>query len=288
MDSWNRFLFDVLSVTYELTAIKKIKENLDSDTVESVNYALEMIDIVIDDSIKPKLIALVDVISDEDKLRNLHQFFPGEVPEYNSLIEAIINRDYNLLNLWTKACTLRNQKEIEGDDMAESVAALLFSPEAIISEESAKLIARSSRELYRSVSQRIPDWNKNRLDRIVKGEVEESDLLFEKNLFMVNIFPGISEEDLLPLSGAITCNKAINSSNDASKSEAIIWPLPGDNKVGEVVISLNGKHMEKQINSQHEAVTSYYVLQLAAVEDYLNHYPEYSAEILKYIDNNEE
>ncbi len=288
MDRWNRFLFDVLSVTYELTAIKKIKENLDSDTVESVNYALEMIDIVIDDSIKPKLIALVDVISDEDKLRNLHQFFPGEVPEYNSLIEAIINRDYNLLNLWTKACTLRNQKEIEGDDMAESVAALLFSPEAIISEESAKLIARSSRELYRSVSQRIPDWNKNRLDRIVNGEVEESDLLFEKNLFMVNIFPGISEEDLLPLSGAITCNKAINSSNDASKSEAIIWPLPGDNKVGEVVISLNGKHVEKQIKSQPNDVASYYVLPLAAVEDYLNHYPEYSAEILKYIDNNEE
>jgi hypothetical protein len=130
--------------------------------------------------------------------------------------------------------------------------------------------------------------NKNRLDRIVNGEVEESDLLFEKNLFMVNVFPGISEEDLLPLSGAITCNEAINSSKEASKSGAIIWPLPGDNKVGEVFISLNGKHLEKQINSRHEAVTSYYVLSLAAVEDYLNHFPEHSAEILKYIDNNEE
>ena len=36
-----------------------------------------MIDIVIDDSIKPKLISLLDVVPDEEKLRNLYQFFPG-------------------------------------------------------------------------------------------------------------------------------------------------------------------------------------------------------------------
>lgn len=288
MDRWNRFLFDVLSITYESSAIKKIKENLDSDTVESVNYALEMIDIVIDDSIKPKLTALVDVISDENKLRNLHQFFPGEVPGYNKLVESIINRDYNLLNLWTKACTLRNQKEIDSDDMAESVAALLFSPEAIISEESAKLIARTSRELYKSVSQRIPEAIRSRLDSILRGEVEESDLLFEKNLFMINIFPGISEEELLPLSGAITFNNDLNISKDSAKEGVIIWPLKKDNKAGEVIVRLNGKPMEKRIKSQNGDVCSCYILSLSAVEDYLNNYPWHSAEILKYIDNYEE
>jgi hypothetical protein len=44
----------------------------------------------------------------------------------------------------------------------------------------------------------------------------------------------------------------------------------------------------KQIKSQNGDVTSYYLLPILAVEDYLNHFPEHSAEILKYIDNNEE
>jgi len=287
MDRWNRFLFDLLSITYESSAIKKIKENLDSDTVESVNYALEMIDIVIDDSIKPKLVALVDVIADEDKLKNLHQFFPGEIPEYNKLIEAIINRDYNLLNLWTKACTIRNLKEIEGDDMAESVAALLFSPETIICEESAKLIARSSHELYKSVSQRIPESVRKHLDQVVKGEVEESDLLFEKNLFMVNLFSGISEEELLPLSGAITTLKDLNT-QDAFKEGGIIWRLNKDRKTEEVIVRLNGKPVEKQTKSPKAESSLFYLLPLTAVEDYLDHFPEHSSEILKYIDSNEE
>jgi len=142
MNRWNRFLFNLLSVTYDPGSIKKIKENLERETVESVNFALEMMDIVIDDSIKPKLISLLDVVPAEAKLRNLYQFFPGEVPKYENLLENIINRDYNLLSLWTKACTLRHIPEIEGDDMAESVAALLFSPEPVLQEEAARLIVR--------------------------------------------------------------------------------------------------------------------------------------------------
>ncbi|MCX6256052.1 MAG: hypothetical protein NTV31_16495 [Bacteroidia bacterium] len=110
---WNRFLFNILSITYDSGSINKIKENLESETVESVNYALEMIDLVIDDSIKPKLISLLDVTSDEDKVKNLYQFFPGEVPVYNKLLEDLINRDYNFLSIWTKAFTLRNIRDDE-------------------------------------------------------------------------------------------------------------------------------------------------------------------------------
>jgi AAA family ATP:ADP antiporter len=288
IDRWNRFLFDILSITYDSGSIKKIKENLDRETVESVNYALEMIDIVIDDSIKPKLIALVDVISDEDKLKNLNQFYPGEVPEYDKLIEAIINRDYNLLNLWTKACTLRSLKEIESDDMAESVAALLFSPEPILYEEAARSISRSDSTMYKSVSLRIPESLRNRLDRIVGGELEESDLLFEKNLFLTNIFSGISEEELLPLASSMTYIKAFDITQDTFKDSFIIWSLPEDNKPGEVIIGLNGKHENQKGWVQTGLNNSFYLLPLSAIEDYLNRFPENSDEILKYIDNNEE
>ncbi|MEZ5012490.1 MAG: hypothetical protein R2744_13345 [Bacteroidales bacterium] len=35
------------------SSIEKIRENLEAGTVESVNFALEMLDTVVDESIKP-------------------------------------------------------------------------------------------------------------------------------------------------------------------------------------------------------------------------------------------
>ena len=77
------------------------------------------------------------------------------------LYEDIINNDYNLISLWTKACTLRSITRIECDDMAESVTTLLFSPEEIIQEEAVTLIARSRPELYTEASPKNTRRNKN-------------------------------------------------------------------------------------------------------------------------------
>ena len=161
-----------------------------------------MIDVIVDDSVKPKLISLLDTVRDEDKLKNLYNFFPGEIPGYKKLQEDIINRDYNLVSLWTKACTLRSISRIESDEMAESVTALLFSPEGIIQEEAANLIARSNHELYRSASQRIPDSTRKRLDKIINGPTDKKELLFEKVQFLSKCFGVIPEDDLLSLAGS--------------------------------------------------------------------------------------
>jgi AAA family ATP:ADP antiporter len=285
---WNRFLFNLLSITYDSGSITKIRENLEKETVESVNYALEMIDIVIEDSIKPKLISLLDVTSDEEKLKNLHQFFPGEIPQYTKLLENLINRDYNLISLWTKACTLRNLPEIEGDDLGESVVALLFSPEGIIQEESAKLVARSSRELYKSVTQRIPLLVKNRLDKIVDAESDGMELLFEKVKFLSGHFTGIPEEDLLAMAADMEYVKNQDNRFHSFPDRCIIWSLSDEKSVMNVFI-----HFADQLSSTNDKIkssegTAYYILSLGSVEEFHYQYPEKSFEILKYIDNNEE
>ncbi|MDZ7737540.1 MAG: hypothetical protein U5K32_00410 [Bacteroidales bacterium] len=79
---WSGFLFDLLSLIYEKSSLDKIKENLENGTVESVNFAFEMLDIVVDDEIKPRLTAFLNVISDEKKIKNLFRFYPGNIPEY--------------------------------------------------------------------------------------------------------------------------------------------------------------------------------------------------------------
>ncbi len=285
---WNRFLFSILSITYDSGSITKIRENLEKETVESVNYALEMIDIVIEDSVKPKLIALLDVVPDEEKVKNLYHFFPGEIPIYNKLLEDIINRDYNLLSLWTKACTLRKLPEIEGDDMAESIVALLFSPEGIIQEESAKLIARSSKELYKSASLRIPETTKKRLDKLVNEEIDDNELLFEKVGFLANYFKGIPEEELLILAGAL---KYINDPQKELRilpDNSIAWSLADEKPISDAFVHFTGQVNSKGLKNSWTDITSSYVLPLSAVEDFHYQFPDKSFEILKYIDIHEE
>jgi AAA family ATP:ADP antiporter len=255
INRWNTFLFNLLCVTYDSGSINRIRENLESGTVESVNYALEMIDLAIDDSIKPKLIPLLDVIPDEEKVKSLYQFFPGEIPDHKKLIEDIINRDYNMLGIWIRACAIRNTSKIDNPDLTESLIALLFSPEQILREEASKLIARSDLAIYRSVSKRLPAGIKERLEKIIDEKILPDELLFEKVRFLSTVFEDLSEEDLLYLAGALQFTGAKDSS----------------------VLPVNDRYIN----------WSNYLLPLDPVEEYLHLFPENSSGIMKYIEINE-
>ncbi|MCU0472070.1 MAG: hypothetical protein MUC93_01725 [Bacteroidales bacterium] len=281
IERWNTFLFNILSITYDSGSIQRIRENLSSGTVESVNYALEMIDMVIDDSIKPKLIPLLDIISDEEKVKNLYQFFPGEIHEKQKLMEDIINRDYNLLGIWIRACAIRNMPEIEREPLKESLVALLFSPETILKEESVKLIARSGKELYKSASVRIPVQSRRQLDKIVSDETNENELLYEKVRFLSFCIEGMIEEDLLWLAGKLEYSKEINPELLTDEGGYIIWR--GDPENVEIIYETQTKDGERPGKN----VRGYcYLLPLRFVEEYNYLFPEKSGVILKFIETN--
>ncbi len=284
INRWNTFLFGILSITYDSGSIAKIRKNIENETIEGVASALEMIDILIDDSIKPILIPCLDVVPDEEKLKNLHQFYPVEVPQYDRLLEDIINRDYNLVSIWTKACALRNLPETEGDDLTESVVALLFSPEELLQEESARLIARSSHELYRLASQRISPETRIRLDRIVNGETNEMDLLFNKTRFLSKYFKLIPEEGLFELARNMIYIEDLDKGIPSIPYGYLIWALSSDNHGHEVFIHYADSLNDPAIISENRVSASYYILPLNTVEEYHNHYPERSVRIFEYIE----
>ncbi|MDQ1332893.1 MAG: hypothetical protein QG576_928 [Bacteroidota bacterium] len=282
IERWNTFLFNILSITYDSGSIQRIRENLNSGTVESVNYALEMIDMVIDDSIKPRLIPLLDNIPDEEKIKNLYQFYPGEIHEKQKLMEDIINRDYNLLGIWIRACAIRNIQAIESGTLQESLVALLFSPETILMEESVKLLARSGKELYKSASLRIPVHSRRRLDRIVSGETDDKELLYEKVRFLTLCFDGMIEEDLLWLAGKLEYSKEINQEHITDEGGYIIWRGdPGNVEIIYKNQTKGGGWPEKNDNSMC------YLLPLRFVEEYIYLFPEKSDIVLKFIEINE-
>lgn len=284
---WYDFLFNLLSITYESGTISLIRENLNKRTMESTCYALEMTDIVVSDSLKPKLISLFDIVPDEDKLKNLLQFFPGGLYESKRLLEEILNRDYNLVSLWTKACTLRSIQRIEGGNMSESVTALLFSPEEIIQEEAARLIARSDPEIYLSARERLPEATRKRLGNIIEGKTNTRELLFDKVLFLTRLFEGILEEELLSLASDLKYTDHFEPDTASNNGDMLIWPLPFVTGQPEVYILFRDKSEIPLLNYSEKGNQAFYILSLDAVEDFNLQFPDKSFTILKYIDSNE-
>jgi hypothetical protein len=288
IERWNSFLVNVLSITYGYGAVTLIYKYLKAATTESVTHALDMTGILVSDSIKAKLVYLLDDVPDKMKLKDLTQFFPGEIQEHKKLLEDIINRDYNLISLWTKACTLRSLSCIESDELAESVTALLFSPEELIQEESAALLERSKPDIYKSASGRLPDSIKTRLDNLINQPAAKEEFLFEKVQFLSGYFGESNEDDLLSVASELKYLKNFSSESVEYEEDCLIWLLNSDNKSNEVHVVYKEDKGRISGKFKIESNLSFYILPLSAVEEYHFQYPEKSQKILKYIDIHEE
>jgi hypothetical protein len=249
-----------------------------------VNFALEMIDIVVDEALKHKLIPLIDVIPDEDKVKALYQFYPGEIPEYEELIEEIINRDYNLAGIWIRACAIRSLTGIKSETLGESLVALLFSPEMILQEETARLLARCDREIYRSASERLPSAVKSRLDPVINGEIPDGGMMFEKTVFLSEIFTGLTREDLLLPAGQLVRITEMPSAGFEIPGGFVLWKVVSGIPAKAVMIGSPGK---KEIEAFSKGSDFLYLLPLNTIKDYNFRFPEKSDEILEYIEINE-
>jgi AAA family ATP:ADP antiporter len=278
---WYNFLFGLLSITYDSSAVNMIRENHKRSTIESVNNTLEIADIVFDESIKTKLIPLIDIKSDGYKIKRLHHFYPVEIYDQDTLSEIIINRDYNLLGIWIRACVLRGLAEIKNGNMAESIIALLFSPEKILREESARLIARSDSGLFRTASARIPEQHKGRLNEIMESRIPDNEMLFEKVAFLSECLKDTDEENLLFLADNMIYMKEW-SEDLPGRDGFILWSVgqPDTESKVEIIFDLQ-RADQKDFNIA--GYNYFYLLPLKRIEEYIYNYPELSSEIMKYI-----
>ena len=287
LNRWSSFLINILSITYNAAAVTRIRKNLEFETLESVHYAHAIIDIIVDDSIKAKIIYLLDVIPDDEKLENLKRFFPVEIPDHYKLIDDILNRDYNLLGIWTKACALRYLPEIRDNEMTESVIALLFSPENILQEEAVRLIARSDVKLYRSVYNRIPLAARKRLDRIIGPEADSRELLFEKIHFLTGCFPGIPEDELLHLAKNVTFTSDLKAFRTFMPDGYILWTLKSVNSTPAVTFFYAADTEDTDLKERMPEQAFYYILSFKAIEEFLYQFPDNGDIIFKYFEENE-
>lgn len=159
-------LFSLLSLLYDSDSIQRVQQNLEKNTKESVALAMEMIDILLDESLKKYIAPIIDRIPLTDKLVKLHEFFPQRrFTKITDRLKDIIYKDFSKVNRWIKACAVYQLMHTSRDVHAE-VEALVFHDDFFLKETALVAIHEVDKPLYHYYTSKERKRDKIKYDRV--------------------------------------------------------------------------------------------------------------------------
>lgn len=172
-------IYIILSMLYEPESIKLVKANIEEGTSEGTTFALELLDIFIAQDLKPKLFPLLDDIETSEKLTKLQHFYPRQSYDEATTYNFLLNRDFNNINRWTKACTLNALKSNTQEEVKKSIVAQMFNPDHLLAELAASILYKQDNAVFNSITARLilQDANFNLIiDRLEKEQPTKFDV----------------------------------------------------------------------------------------------------------------
>lgn len=197
-------IFMLLSMIYDPQSVVLVKDNIEDGTVESITFATEMLDIFVDEELKPKILPIMDDLKVFERLNKLNDHYPPEDFEsYYDLLLQIINRDYNRINRYTKALAMHKLATMDVEVSADLIANL-FNPDPLLLQTAANTIYQLDKQAYQLHTKRLKPGVKKELDKSIVPPVYKDDneeyhqklLLIERVLLLKQIpeFQKISGE----------------------------------------------------------------------------------------------
>lgn len=159
----------LLSILYDPEAVQLVRENIESGDPNGIAYALELMDLFVEQDLKPKLFPLFDDISVDKKLEELQVYFPRENYNPIQVINYILNRDFNMNNRWTKVCAVYASAYIKDFRVSRGLIAQLFNQDKLLQETAAWVIFNKDKAFYKVVSDRLPNRDKKFLDSAIEN-----------------------------------------------------------------------------------------------------------------------
>ena len=183
----------LLSILYDPESVQLVKENIDSGTTEGIAFAIELLDLFVDQELKPRLYPLLDDIDIKEKVKILQVFYPRQTYNAVQVLNYILNRDYNQNNRWTKACALHALAHMEDFRASKGLIAQLFNPDLMLKETAAWVLYHKDKETYERVAKRLPPAEKRYLDdsisknQLIEGLDDGFFLRIEIGMFLKEI-----------------------------------------------------------------------------------------------------
>jgi len=184
----------LLSLLYDQESVQLVKENVEAGTPDSVQYAMELLDLFVDQDLKPKLIPLLDDSSTSHKLDKLQVFFPRESYNPVQVINYILNRDFNYNNRWTKVCAVYATAFMPDFRVSRGLISQMFNTDKLLQETTAWVIYNKDRLAYETISERLPYRDKRFLDSSIENNqlldgLDDGFFLFIEMVLLIRRIP---------------------------------------------------------------------------------------------------
>ena len=184
----------LLSLLYDPESIQLVKENVEAGTPDSIQYAMELLDLFVDQDMKPKLIPLLDDTSTSDKLEKLQIFFPRESYNPIQVINYILNRDFNYNNRWTKVCAVHATAYIPEFRVSRGLISQMFNADKLLQETTAWIVFNKDCKMYDTITERLPYRDKRFLDSAIENNqlldgLDDGFFLFIEMVLLIREIP---------------------------------------------------------------------------------------------------
>jgi len=246
-DAFDEF-FDLLALRYDKNSIFQIKKNILSQNSEEIGYAIELLDLFIDEELKPIIFPLLDDIAPEEKTFILSEFFTISVMD-NPLLVSILGRGANYLSKWTILCTLMTVLETKNTEISiNAISAHAYNPNKTLRNAAILVLKRNFPDSYERFLNNFSTNEKIKINQFI-NQIESFplSLSFYLTLFLQKLFINFdfTETELL---------KWLEEANyKATKEKLTLNFTPFDQRIfifmikGEIEIYQEFKHI-KSIN----------------------------------------
>ncbi len=159
----------LLSLIYDPQSVQLVRENIETGTPDGVAYGLELLDLFVDQDLKPKLIPILDDTDVSEKMELLQTYFPREDYTPIQTLNYILNRDFNLNNRWTKVCAIHSSAYMNDFRVSRGLISQMFNNDRLLQETAAWVIYNKDRAIYNTVTERLPHRDKKFLDSSIEN-----------------------------------------------------------------------------------------------------------------------
>ncbi len=207
IDGYRKQGFILLSLIYEPQSIQLVQETFTSGSGGSKVYALELLDVFMDEDLKNILFPMFEDMSLAERLQLLEVEFPQQDLETVERLQSAINGEYTKVDRWTKACALYLLSEVAGKRILDEIIAALFHPDHMLRETAAWCLHRLDPAAYAAHLRRLPDKIQRELDALIRPVVvgqqngSHTRITIENVLFLkkIGILSGVPERILAEL-----------------------------------------------------------------------------------------
>jgi HEAT repeat protein len=205
-------IFRLLSLVYDSQSIELVQQSLESEEMEGKLFAIELLDMFLDENLKPILFPLLEDIPVTQKIAKLQNHFPRITFNHTEVLKHLITRDYRYTNRWTRACAMFALAHVDNLDDKQELVANLFHEDELLRETAAWALYQLDKPLFDKVSPRLHADVKEHLEEKLGKIVAPSnahpheELLYNRILFLkkVALFKGVPGDILAEISDIIS------------------------------------------------------------------------------------